>query len=193
MKIISFVAILVLALGGAHWAGAAEYRVPQLDPPAFDVGEVAMLDAEMRSYAENLAAVVCEDLLAPFFCEEAKRLQDVPASVMENARKLMGLALHLEPRGRHAVVANAMIREGLLPAPLRGRMAPEAFSSLMLRRAEALKEAGGEDNLRLRAFFLEVARIIDSGNEDAVYAFEIFRMDGNAVDWSPILGDEEEE
>lgn len=193
VKIISFVAIVMLFLGAAHRVGAVEYRVPQLDPPAFDVGEVAMLDAELRSYAENLAAVVCEDLLAPFFCEEVGRLQDVPGSVMENARKLMGVALHLEPRGRYAVVANAMLREGRLPSPLRGRMAPQAFSSLMLRRAEALEEAGGEANLRLRAYFLEVARVIDPGNEDAVYAFEIFQMDGHEVDWSPILGDEDGE
>ncbi len=180
----------MLSTGGAHRAGAAEYRVPLLDPPAFDVEGVAMLDAELRSYAENLAAVACEDLLAPFFCPEAERLREVPGPVMENARKLMGLALHLEPRGRYAVVANAMLREGRLPSPLRGRMAPQAFSSLMLRRAEALDEAGGDDNLRLRAYFLEVARVIDPRNEDAVYAFEIFQMDGHEVDWSPILGDE---
>jgi len=186
----SFLLLAMLAAAPTLWAQVARgggYVEPRLNPPAFDVEKVTMLDSEMREYAENLVAVACGDLLAKHAGPDGT-LKGVPAETWARVRKLMGVGMTLSPRARTPVVANARLKEGRLPGAVGNRIAADAFASLMLARARLLIDSRTPDNVRLGAYFLELATIIDPENEDAIYHLEIYRMDGNKIDWIPMLG-----
>lgn len=180
---------LAPASGTMPPAGKAKYVEPILQPLVFKFDDVGMIEAERRQYAENMAAFA---LAAVGKHADAEgNLGDVPPATYQLARKLVGLALHLDPRSRTAVIANGRLKAGVVPR--RGdsaSMAAETFSSLLVGRAAELRKAGGADNLRLAGCFLDLSTALDPANDDAIYAFETFKMDGQKVSWTGILGGE---
>ena len=60
------------------------------------------LDVDRDRFATNIAAYVVNHIKP-----------DANARQMENARRFLGLALHLNPRNRTAVVANFQFKRGL--------------------------------------------------------------------------------
>ncbi len=175
--------------GPAVAPGKAKYLEPILQPLVFKFDDVGMIEAERRQYAENMAAFALAAVAK--HADEEGKLGDVPATTYQLARKLVGLALHLDPRSRTAVIANGRMKAGVVPR--RGdspSMAAETFSSLLVGRAAELRKAGGADNLLLAGCFLDLATSLDPANDDAIYAFETFKMDGQKVSWTGILGGE---
>jgi hypothetical protein len=169
--------------------GKGKYVEPILQPLVFKFDDLGMIEAERRQYAENMAAFALAAVEK--HADGEGNLGEVSPATYQLARKLVGLALHLDPRSRSAVIANGRLKAGVVPR--RGvspSMAAETFSSLLVGRAAELRKAGGADNLLLAGCFLDLATALDPANDDAIYAFETFKMDGQKVSWTGILGGE---
>ena len=71
--------------------------------------DLGMLDTEREEYATNLAAYAANQVAAAKASQ--KSLQD--------ARRFLGLALHLSPRNKKAIVLGFQLAKGIVPlAPL---------------------------------------------------------------------------
>ena len=193
---------LLAAIGGAAFLGQvsaqpaapanpkARYVEPIVEPHVFKFEDLGMADIERRQYAENLAAFALLAVAEKHADEEGK-LTGVPQEKYDLARKLVGLALHLEPRSRPAVIANGRLKTGIVPKKsAEPSMAAGSFASLLVGRAEELQKAGGEENLRLAGCFLDLAVALDPTSDNAIYAFETFKLDGHKANWNGILGGE---
>ncbi|MFM7182523.1 MAG: hypothetical protein ACKO2G_13805 [Verrucomicrobiales bacterium] len=166
------------------------YAEPIIEPAVFKFDDLGMAEIERRQYAENLAAFALLAVAEKYADEEGK-LTGVPQEKYDLARKLVGLALHLDPRSRPAVIANGRLKTGVVPKKSADpSMAAGSFSSLLVGRAEELRKPGGADNLRLAGCFLDLAVALDPTNDDAIYAFETFKLDGHKANWTGILGGE---
>lgn len=171
-------------------APSARYVEPIVDPPVFRFDELGMAEIERRQYAENLAAFALLAVAEKHADDEGK-LSGVPQEKFDMARKLVGLALHLDPRSRPGVIANGRLKAGVVPKKSADpSMTAGSFASLLVGRASELRKSGGEDNLRLAGCFLDVAVALDPGNDDVIYAFETFKLDGHRPNWKGILGGE---
>jgi hypothetical protein len=171
-------------------AANARYLEPILEPPVFKFDDLGMAEIERRQYAENLAAFALLAVAEKHADDEGK-LSGVPQEKFDMARKLVGLALHLDPRSRPAVVANGRLKTGVVPKKsAEPSMTAGSFASLLVGRAEELRKEGGEDNLRLAGCFLDLAVALDPSSDNAIYAFETFKLDGHKVNWRGILGGE---
>lgn len=186
-------AAFVSPLSGQSSAPAvrnARYVEPVVEPGVFKFDDLGMAEIERRQYAENLAAFALLAVAEKHADEEGK-LTGVPQEKYDTARKLVGLALHLDPRSRPAVVANGRLKTGVVPKKsAEPSMTAGSFASLLVGRAEELRKAGGEDNLRLAGCFLDLAVALDPSSDNAIYAFETFKLDGHKANWSGILGGE---
>ena len=128
-----------------------------------------------RSGSWNLAGYVVNEI----------RVQE-NAHKAEWARKLIGLALHLDGRNRTALVANHQFKRGLQPKKVETDYKPEPLAKLFIAQSNALAKVGGADNVYLSGLLLAAAVEIDSKNEDAVYELELHKLDIGEIDWDPI-------
>jgi hypothetical protein len=156
-------------------APAFTWNAPKVEASIFGPA-LDMLDSERDSYATNLAIYASNRVIAA---------KASPAS-LDEARRLLALAIHLSQRNRKAVVASFQLAKGLLPEAVQGDYSPEALSKLLLARAQLLQKQGGEDNSLLARVFIDVAASMDPKNEDAVYASEVERIDHGPLDWSAL-------
>jgi hypothetical protein len=152
-----------------------DYNPPEVGNGMF-TDDLNMLDRERGEFASNLAA------------HAANQVAEARASKasLDAARRLIGLARHLSPRNREALVINHQLKKGIIPEKTEGVYSPGVFARLLLTRAQLLDRDGGfQDKLLARAF-IELATEMDSRNEDAVYAFELQRLDHGDFDWSVV-------
>jgi hypothetical protein len=136
--------------------------------------ELAMMNAERDEYATNLSNLA------------VNRVTEMEASPLslEQARKLIALALHLSPRNKRAVIVNFQLSQGALPEKVRLEVGPEALAKLIYTRAGLLSKLGGEENELAARIFTALAAQLDPRNEDAVYASEVQRLDHGELDWT---------
>ncbi|MCU0751102.1 MAG: hypothetical protein MUF13_16305, partial [Akkermansiaceae bacterium] len=102
-------AATILSLGTAGMRAdeakrAFEWDGPKVVQSAF-TQDLGMLDSERDDYATNLASIAVNRIVA----DKADK-----ASIDE-ARKMLALALHLSPRNKRAVVVNFQLSRGVLP------------------------------------------------------------------------------
>lgn len=138
--------------------------------------DLGMLDSEREEYATNLASYAANQVAAA---------KANPKS-LETARRFLGLALHLSPRNKKALVVGFQLSKGIVPEVAEGNYTPQAFARLLLTRGQLLEKQGGVENKRLARLFIQLAAELDPRNEDAVYASEVHRLDQGDVDWSAI-------
>ncbi len=176
-------AILALAAACAdEKARVAPIDAPKVAKSMFS-RDLGMLDAERDEYATNLATYA-----ANLF---AARKGD--GNSADEVRRFLGLALHLSPRNKKALVVGFQLSKGIVPAASDGNYTPQAFSRLLLTRGQLLEKQDGEENKKLARYFIQLAAELDPRNEDAVYASEVHRLDQGEVDWSAVLGKPEPE
>ena len=135
-----------------------------------------MLDSEREEYATNLASYAANQVAAA---------KASPKS-LENARRFLGLALHLSPRNKKAIVVGFQLSKGVIPDVAEGNYTPQSFARLLLTRGQLPEKQGGDENKRLARLFIQLAAELDPRNEDAVYASEVHRLDKGDVDWSEL-------
>jgi hypothetical protein len=168
---------LCIAVVGAAEEGKAKF---EWKPPVVGAGvftdALGMLEREREEYAENLAGYATNRVAA------AK----ASAASLQEARRLVALALHLSPRNRRALVLNFQLSRGVLPEAAADEFRPAVLSGLLFTRGQMLKQQGGVENLLLARIFTELAADMDPKNDDAVYASELQRLDSGAVDWTAL-------
>jgi TPR repeat protein len=138
--------------------------------------DLGLLDSERDEYATTLATLAGNGIAAA---------KASPASLAAG-RKMLALALQLSPRNKRSVVVNFQLSKGVLPEPAESAYSPDAFARLLLTRGQLLQKQGGEENLRLARYFIQLAAELDPRNEDAVYASEVQRLDSGAPDWKAL-------
>ncbi len=138
--------------------------------------ELGMLDSEREEYATNLATRAAVEVAG----------EKASSQSLVDARRMLGLALHLSPRNKRALVVNFQLAKGMIPDIPEGNYSQQVFARLLLTRGQLLEKQGGEENKRLARCFIQLAAEMDPKNEDAVYASETHRLDQGDVDWSGV-------
>lgn len=162
-------------------AAAFGENVPRYEEPVIQkvvLGEnFGMLDRERDEYATNLAIYIGNYLV---------QKKEIKQSDYDHARKVIALALHLSPRNRQAMVLNFQLRRGVSPEKVEKNYETSVLARLLLTRAELLFRQKGDENRYIARCFVELAAILDPRNEDAVYAYEVQRIDYGILSWKPL-------
>ena len=179
----SFLSTLVAAaifLGGMDFLKADKengYDEPIVTKALFAGEEIAILAVDRDKLATNIAAFVVNSIKP-----------DGKAEALDTAKRLIGLALHLNPRNRIAVVANFQFKKGLAPKKVDPDYSPVTLAEVLQNRAVLLARRGGDLNLMLAGYMLAAAVDIDPRNESAIYELEMYRKAVAEIDWTPIVG-----
>ncbi|CAN5386930.1 hypothetical protein BH23VER1_BH23VER1_11020 [soil metagenome] len=152
-------------------------KVPRVSP----YGDLSMMKHEGGALAAEMAAH-CANVLGPLVVEG----EDFRAAFL--ARRMLGLALLLDPGCVGAKATDAALAGGLRPPRLEGSYSGSLLAQILLTRGELLLEAGGESNREVAGYFLAVGAELDPRNEDAVYAWELYQLDAPPVDWTKLTG-----
>jgi len=165
----------LIAVLSVSAAGAGDYKPPIVEVVAFDYDKLALMEVEREKTATNLAAFVVNGLD-----------KKPSARQIENARRLIGLALHLNPKNRTALVANFQLNRDVTPKKVQADYKPEVFSTLLMERAKSLRKNGDSENTKLAGYLLFAAVEMDPGNESAVYEYELYRIEVGEPNWKAI-------
>ena len=155
--------------------GGFSYEPPVVKQQLFGK-DVNMLARERDEYATNLSTYVANQVI-----EEKASAESLSA-----ARRILALAMHLSPRNRQALIVNGQLRKGVIPQIKKGDYSASVLSRLLLSRSRILSQAKQPADQLLARCFVELAATIDPRNEDAVFAYEIQRLDFGDVDWDSI-------
>jgi hypothetical protein len=167
---------LALAASGIAAQGPAfHYQSPKIAHPLFDKN-LTMLDRERGEYATNLSTYAA-NLVAE---------QNASKESLAKARRLLALAMQLDPRNRKALVVDFQLQKGVLPEKSKSTYTAGALARLLFARAELLKREADPQNKFLARAFIELAAEMDPHNEDAVYACALQRREPGPFDWSRI-------
>ena len=171
---------VAIFLGGMDFLKADKeggYDEPIVTKALFAGEEIAILAVDRDKLATNIAAFVVNSIKP-----------DGKAEALDTAKRLIGLALHLNPRNRIAVVANFQFKKGLAPKKVEPDYSPVTLAEVLQNRAVLLARRGGDLNLMLAGYMLAAAVDIDPRNESAIYELEMYRKAVAEIDWTPIVG-----
>ena len=157
-----------------------KYKKPTINQRLFG-DELSMVNTERDEYASNLAAYAVKIVL------EKKANQ----SSLDLARELLGLGLHLSPRNKKCLVANAQLARSVFPERLAADYESEVFARLLLARGQLLEKNELEINRTLARYFIDLAATIDPRNEDAIYESELRRIDEGDLSWNLLTNGKE--
>jgi hypothetical protein len=173
-------AAVIISLGMASASVADEPKAFKWDAPkvaqSMFTPDLGMLDSERDEYATNLAQNAANRVAA----------EKASAASLAEARRMLGLALHLSPRNKKALVTGFQLGKGIMPEAAEGGYSPQAFARLLYSRGQLLEKQGGAENGKLARMFIQLAATMDPRNEDAVYASEVHRLDHGEIDWSAV-------
>lgn len=144
--------------------------------------DISMLAQERDEYATNLTKLAL--LTVHDTIDKPKEL----AKNMLTIQREIALALNLSPRNRLSVITNHQLGRGLLPPKPDLDYSSDVFARLLLTRGRLLKSEKNEADQLAGRFFVELSSLLDPKNEDAIYEYEMQKLDGEAVDWSLLLG-----
>lgn len=167
------VVALVGGLDAQDTASVFEFETPIVRESVFKEG-LGLLDRERDEYAGAMAT------FATNYVAEKK----ADKSSLDFARKALGLALHLSSRNKRAMVTKFQLGKGTLPKAVESEYSPKTLAALFVARAETLFEQKGEKNRLLARALIDLAVTIDPHNEDAIYAFELQKIDYGELKWS---------
>ena len=152
------------------------YKPPVVERQLFSK-DINMLAEERDQYATNLATYA------------ANMVVDTDASPdsLAECRRMLALAMHLSPRNRQALIVNFQLKKGVIPQVKKSDYSASVLSRLLMSRSLLLSQGNREDEQLLARCFVEMAATLDPRNEDAVFAFEIQRLDHGDVDWNELM------
>ncbi|NNC90675.1 MAG: hypothetical protein HKN82_19635 [Akkermansiaceae bacterium] len=166
---------LLVAAATAAEEKAFQYRPPVVEAPLFGKN-TDMLEQERDQYATNLSGYAAGQVVAKKASPES----------LEMARRIVALAMHLSPRNRQTLVINFQLKNGVLPEEKKGDYSPAVLSRLLLTRGRLLQQKEVAESKLLARCFIELAAVIDPRNEDAVFAYELQRLDDGDLDWAVV-------
>lgn len=138
--------------------------------------KLEMMDAERDDYSTNLATYASNAVI------DAKASE----ASLEQARRVLGLALQLSPRNKQALVVCFKLARGVMPEKVQSSYSQYVMGRLLLTRGELLDKQEGEENRCLGRYFIGLAAEMDPKNDDAVYASEVQRLDLGPLDWTRV-------
>lgn len=154
-------------------AAAFEFKPPIVRESVFEK-DLGMLDRERDDYANEIATFVANYVA----------IRNADADSLTFARKALGLSLHLASRNKRAMVTKFQLSKGTMPQRIKGKYSPKGLAALLVTRAETLFQQKGEKNRLLARALIDLAVTIDPHNEDAIYAFELQKIDYGELNWS---------
>jgi hypothetical protein len=175
-----------LIWAGFVWGADEPPKVPQYQKVEVSksvFGDFSMMVQERDEYATNLTKLAL--LTIHEFAEEPEKLNEHMLTIQRE----IALALNLSPRNRLAVISNHQLGRGLLPPKPELDYSQKVFARLLLTRGQLLKKKDGASDRLAGSFFVELSAILDPRNEDAIYEYEMQKIDGDAVDWSSLLSE----
>lgn len=175
-QVMALTAFAVGILPAQEEAGKFEWPLIRVEGRMFSP-DLVMLDAERDQYATNFANLAANRVTAA---------KASPASI-DQARKLVSLALHLSPRNKRAVIVNFQLSQGILPEPVALDFGPAAMARLIFAKATLLMKQEGDENKIVARMFTQLAAQLDPKNEETVYASEVQRLDHGELDWSVLI------
>jgi hypothetical protein len=138
----------------------------------------AMPDAGMRTQLATSLAAFSRTL------KPAELTDEVQAkAARELQQHLLAMATTLDPTNRMALITRNLIGRSLVPEAAPDTPEAKALAFGLVQRAEELNKAGGEDEKKLAAYFMDLAGGIDPANENAVYETELLKQAGHQPDW----------
>ena len=152
--------------------------MPEVKEARFDKSTVNLLKVDRDKLASSVAAYVANS-----------GKDGTNGSDLDTARRLLGVALHLSPRNRDAVIANFQFKKGLPRKKIQPEYSPVTLAEVLQSRAKFLIKNGGDLNVSLAGYMLFVAVQVDSTNETAIYELEMYRKDIGPVNWSSLVGE----
>ncbi len=152
---------------------AFEFKAPVVHQSVFKNG-LGLVDRERDEYAGALATFATNHVVSAKASKES----------LGFARKALGLALHLSSRNKRAMVTKFQLSKGTLPKTVETKYSPKTLAALFVTRAETLFEQKGDNNRLLARALIDLAVTIDPHNEDAIYAFELQKIDYGELNWS---------
>lgn len=153
-----------------------EFEGPKVIESAFG-RDFGMMVRERDEYATELAGYAANLVI---------EAEADPAS-LAFARRALAVALHLSSRNRRSIVVRHQLERGLLPNKVDLKYNGPTLASLLVTRAEALYEQGGERNQLAAQAFVYLAALIDPRNEDAVFAYELQKIDQGPFPWKLLM------
>lgn len=165
--------LLAAPLAAEDKPAAFKWETVKVQVSAFS-RDLGLLDSERDEYATNLANCATQGIAAGKTNPEA----------LEQARRLLLLALNLSPRNRRAIVVNFQLAKGLVPEQIKGDFSPTTLARLLSTRGGILAQSASQEDRLLARMFCQLAADLDPKNEDAVYASEVDRLDHGNLDWT---------
>ena len=163
---------MLVGLCGQDKAVAFEFKAPVVRQSVFKDG-LGLLDRERDEYAGAIAIFVTNHVAS----------QKANKESLAFARKALGLALHLSSRNKRAMVTKFQLSKGTLPKTVEAEYSPKGLAALLVTRAETLFEQKGGKNRLLARAFIDLAVTIDPHNDDAIYAYELQKIDYGELKW----------
>jgi len=151
---------------------AFQFDAPAMKESVFKEG-LGLLDRERDEYATSLASFA-----ANYVVDHKAN----PAS-LDFSQRAIGLAMHLSSRNRKMMVLKHQLSKGIMPQKVEAEYSPGTLAALFLRRAETLFEQKGDQNILLARALIDIAATVDPMNEDAVYAYELQKIDYGELEW----------
>lgn len=167
--------LLAMVASAEEPAKTFNWTPPKIGNGMF-TNDLGMLDSERNDYSTNLATYATNRVVAA---------KANPAS-LEEARRILALALHLSPRNKKALVVTFQLGKGILPEATQTDYSPQVLARLLLTRGQLLEKQPGAENVKLARMFVELAAGMDPKNEDIVYASEVQRLDHGTVNWAEV-------
>lgn len=171
---LGLIVVLLSTPSSLHAEGelAGDYVEPAINRRLFSQG-LSMLGSERNDYANNLTAYAVNNLLRKKANQES----------LDLARQVIGLALHLSPRNKKALIANAQLRRNVMPKAVVADYDSTVFAKLLMTRSVLLEKQPGKHNAKVARYLIDLAAKIDPRNEDATYEAELRRIDHGEPDW----------
>jgi len=183
MPVCAFGVVLFFLLEASAMAGPAKgsgYNLPEIKYSLFNFKDLGLMTIEREKIAEQLASYVVNEL-------GPRVIAGSDTKSIRLAEKILGLAFHLDPKNKTAVVADFQFKRGISPEKVEADYKPETLSALLYKRSELLFQQEGSSDKTLARYLLYIAVEMNPHNVDAVYDYEIMRRDGRAPDWNSLI------
>ena len=186
MKLVKTIVLTLIALGlassliQAQSSGfklSGKYRIVQVGESKFKRG-LEMAGREQNEYAMHLTTYALTEI------QSANGSQ----ASLDQARRLIGLALHLSPKNRESVIANVQLSKGIMPKMKKKGYNKTTLSTLLFARGNTLKASEGAPNQLLAQAFMTLAAELNPSNEDAIYEAAILEQDNGKLNWGQFTG-----
>ena len=172
-SILTFIALFC----SSSYSESPKYIEPIVKEALFNTEDVDLLATDRHKIASSIASFTVN-----------KFKDKLDAKGVKVAPRLIALALNLDPRNRHAAIANFQFKNEILRKNSKPEYSAITLAQVLQSRAQLLIKSGNKLNVLLAGYMLSAAVEIDSSNENAVNGLKMYQKDIGKIDWGLLLG-----